>query len=283
MPISDHNNNILIQTLSAAAMFLFSFLFITDRQKPQTNFAQQKQVPTATIIDPFPYVPPKIPYSRAYITMLVGDSMVASLGPNANLLRQHLIEYYPEHEFVNYNYGFGSTNIETLPERLMKDTLFKEQNFPSILSQGFDLIIIESFAYNPLSKLSEGEDVSRHIQILDESIRQIIQTRPQSTVCIMATIAPNKTYYAKGIYKLSAEERLKWVQERISYFEAVTKYAEEKEIPLINVYEKSLNAAGDGDLKYINPDDYIHPSAQGIDLISKTIAEFIFNNKLFPQ
>lgn len=283
MPVFYHNKYFFIQILSALAVFLILISFFSTQEKPHTNFTQQKQAPTPTVIDPFPYIPPKIPYSRAYKTMLVGDSMVASLGPNANLLRQHLIEYYPDHEFVNYNYGFGSTNIETLPERLTKDTLYKEQSFPSILSQGFDLIIIESFAYNPLSKLSKGEDVSRHIQILDESIRQIIQTHPESTVCIMTTIAPNKTYYAKGIYKLSQEERLQWVEERISYFEAVIKYAEEKEIPLINVYEKSLNATGDGDLKYINPDDYIHPSAQGIDLISKTIAEFIFNEKLFPQ
>ncbi|OGM10019.1 hypothetical protein A2159_01660 [Candidatus Woesebacteria bacterium RBG_13_34_9] len=99
----------------------------------------------------------------------------------------------------------------------------------------------------------------------------------------MVTISPNKTFFAKGVYNLSGKERLQWAQERISYIEAVIRYAQEKEIPLINVYEKSLTPTGDGNLKYINPDDYIHPSAEGVDLISKTIAEFIFSNNFFPQ
>ena len=111
-------------------------------------------IPTATPtpFNPFPYKPPVIPYSRAYRTMLVGDSMVGSLGPNANLLRLHLIEFYPAHEFVNYNYGFGSTNILTVPDRLEKQTTYLGETFPPINDQTFDLIIFESFAYNPLSQ-----------------------------------------------------------------------------------------------------------------------------------
>jgi lysophospholipase L1-like esterase len=264
-------------------MLLISIVFLPDHYKSQTKNPKQEIAPTPTPFNPFPYKPPKIPYSRSYLTMLVGDSMVASLGPNANLLRQHLIELYPAHEFVNYNYGFGSTNIETLPERLTKDTVYKGQNFPAILSQGFNLIIIESFAYNPLSETEESDDTSKHIQVLDASIRQIIKTHPESVVAIMATIAPNKNFFAKGVYALSKEERIRWVQERVSYIEAVIKYSREKEIPLINVYEKSLTPTGDGNLKYINPDDYIHPSAEGVDLISRTIADYIFSEKLFPE
>jgi len=30
-------------------------------------------------------------------------------------------------------------------------------------------------------------------------------------------------------------------------------------------------------------DDFIHPSKKGIELISQTIADFIFNNKIFPE
>lgn len=285
MPGQEKEFNIIF--LALTALFIIFVPFFPFSQKPQsTKFARNNitlQAPTPTPFNPFPYKPPKIPYSRSYLTMLVGDSMVGALGPNANLLRQHLMELYPTHEFVNYNYGFGATNIETLPDRLTKDTVYKGQNFLAILSQGFDLIIIESFAYNPLSESTEGENVSKHIQILDESIRQIIRTRPNSIVAIMVTIAPNKTLFAKGVYDLSVKERVLWAQERISYIEAVINYAREREIPLINVYEKSLTPTGDGDLKYINPDDHIHPSAEGVDLMCKTIAEFIFTNKIFPQ
>jgi len=262
--------------LSVSILLLISFVILPNRQK---NLITQRPSPTPTPFNPFPYSLPKIPSSRSYKTVLVGDSMVEALGPNANLLRLHLIEHYPTH----YNYGFGATNIKTLPERLTKNTSYNGQNFPSILSQGYDLIIIESFSYNPLSESSVEKDISKHIQILDDSIRQIIRTRPNLAVALMVTIAPNKALFAKGVYDLSSEDRIRWAQERISYIEAVIKYANEKGIPLINVYEKSLTPKGDGDLKYINRDDHIHPSAEGVDLISRTIADFIFSKKLFPE
>jgi hypothetical protein len=215
--------------------------------------------------------------------MLIGDSIVESLGPNANLLREHLIEYYPAHEFVNYNFGLGATNIETLPDRLAIETEYKGRKVPSVLSQGFDLIIIESFAYNPLSHEYKSAGVEKHIQILDESVRRIIKEKPNTIVALMTPIAPNKKMFAKGVYDLSDEERTSWVEERLQYIYAVSDYAKRNGIPLIDVYEKSVNNDGDGELKYINPDDFIHPSHEGIDLMSRTIADFIFTNKIFPQ
>ncbi|HKC04715.1 MAG TPA: hypothetical protein VKC54_02495, partial [Patescibacteria group bacterium] len=110
-------------------------------------------ISTSTVVsNPFPYKIPVIPNKQSYLTFLVGDSMVAALGANDDGLRQNLIKYYPGHEFVNYNYGFPSTNIESLPDRLEKGVTFDGKDYQSILSQGFDLIILESFAYNPLSQ-----------------------------------------------------------------------------------------------------------------------------------
>lgn len=281
------NRNTFIRLLSICILFLNIIIFSSDVQKPQNTDPAKGLVavstPTSTLFNPFPYNPPKIPSKYAYLTLLVGDSIVGSLGPNAQLLRQHLIELYPDHEFVNYNYGFGATSIETLPERLTRDTVYKDQNYRAVLSHGFDLIIIESFGYNPLSQENEAEGLAKHIDILDESIKLIIKERPETVVAIMTPIAPNRNYFAKGVYDLSTEERTKWANERITYIRSVIKYANENRIPLINVYEKSLTSEGDGNLKYINPDDYIHPSAEGVDLISKTIAEFIFNNKIFSE
>ena len=279
--MNSYKKNIHIY-LSLVAILLSVFCIVFAKpKKPQNSFSAV--IPTPTIFEPFPYKIPEVPNSRSYLTLLVGDSMVEALGPNAPLLRQHLIEYYPSHEFVNYNYGFGATSIETLPQRLNEQTSYKGESYQPILSSGFDLIIIESFAYNPLSQLSAGEGLIKHKQILDASIRRIIKTRPNSVVAIMVTIAPSKKYFAKGVYELSSEERLKWTEERISYMESTIKYAKENKIPLINVYEKSLTPQGEADLKYISKTDYIHPSAEGVDLISKTIAEFIFTNKIFPE
>ncbi len=113
--------------------------------------------PTATPFAPFPYNRPTITKKQSYLTYLVGDSNIEALGVNANDLRLKLLAHYPNNEFVNYNYGFGSTNILTLPARLTTETTYKNSTFPPILKQGFDLIIIESFAYTPLSEYSLTE------------------------------------------------------------------------------------------------------------------------------
>jgi len=276
---------LFIKFLITTSLFFITFVLFQQKFNSQNKSVLEtsKSGPLPTIVNPFPYNPPNIPNKRAYITMLVGDSIIGSLGPNANLLRLHLIELLPTHEFVNYNYGFGSTNIETLQERLTKETEYEGQKFPSVLSQGFDLIIIESFAYNPLSGDETENKVEKHLKILDESVRKIIREKPNTVVALMTPIAPNSKYFAKGVYDLSPVERLKWVEERKEYITGVIDYARQNNIPLINVYEKSLNSSGDGDLKYINPDDYIHPSHVGVDFMARVIANFIFENKIFKE
>ncbi len=239
--------------------------------------------PSSTPFNPFPYNRPTIPDKQSYLTYLVGDSNTESLGVNANELRLKLIAHYPTKEFVNYNYGFGSTNILTLPDRLNTETTYKGTKFPPILTQGFDLIIIESFAYNPLSEYPLEEGLKKHNEILDQSIGQIIKANPNAVIAFMTSLAPNSKTYAKGVYDLSAETRLKWVIERKAYIQNHIDYAKKNNIPLINVYEKSLDANGDGDLRYINKDDNIHPSKEGIALMTQTIADFIYETSIFPH
>src|SRR3990167_8363269 len=202
----------LIQVLSLSIIFFVLIIFLSAAKKPQKVYPAKGSTlttiltPTPTVFNPFPYKIPIIPNTRSYRIMLVGDSIVDSLGPNADVLRRHLIELYPAHEFVNYNYGYGATSIETLPDRLNKETTYLGKQNPSILSQGFDLIIIESFAYNPLSQSEQGEGIAKHIKILDESIKQIIKSKPEAVIAIMTPIAPNRYYFAKGVYDLSTEE-----------------------------------------------------------------------------
>lgn len=231
----------------------------------------------------FPYQPPKIPLKRAYITFLVGDSILATLGENANPLRLDLIAHYPQHEFVNYNYGFGATNILTVPDRLNKPTTFLGKTFPPIIEATFDLIIFDSFAYNPLSQFPLAEGLKKQEEMLDISIKEIILKHPSSVVAILAPNAPSTEFFAKGVYDLAPEVRQQWAEERISYIKNAIAYAQRNQIPLINVYEKSLTPEGKANLEYIDKKDYIHPSPAGIKLISKTIADFIYQNRIFPE
>lgn len=247
-------------------------------------YLQLKNIPQKpVVIQLFPYQRPSIPVKKAYLTFLVGDSIIAALGKNANQLREDLIVNYPTHEFVNYNYGFGSTNILTVPDRLEKPTTYLGETFPPINEQGFDLIIFESFAYNPLSQYPLAEGLKKQTEILDLSIKAVIKKHPSSVVAIMVPIAPSEEFFAKGVIDLTIEARKQWVEERVAYIKNAIEFAQKNNIPLINVYEKSLTEDGKADLKFINPSDYIHPSKEGIKLISKTIADYILENHIFPE
>jgi hypothetical protein len=239
--------------------------------------------PSPTPINLFPYKVPAVKVKRAYLTFLIGDSIMASLGKNANSLRLDLIKRYPEHEFVNYNYGFGSTNILSVPERLHKQTTYLGENFPAVNDQTFDLIIFDTFAYNPLSQYPLQEGLKKQTETFDAVIKETILNHPNSVVAIMTPIGLSKDHFAQGVYNLTPEARKQWVEERQAYIDNAITYAKNKNIPLINVYEKSLKENGEVNMDYISSQDYIHPSTAGINLISQTIADFIYQNHIFPE
>ncbi|MFC1649659.1 SGNH/GDSL hydrolase family protein [Patescibacteria group bacterium] len=228
------------------------------------------------------YGNPTIPKARSYRTVLVGDSVVASFGVNANTLREKLIEKYPGSEFVNYNYGYPATNVLSLPARLNEITTNGEEENPPILSQGFDLIIIESFGYNPLSEYPLEEGLQKQSEVLEEGLNDILYKKPNVAIAFMTPIAPSEQNFARGSRDLSDEVRSYWVKERIAYIDNHRDFALERGIPVIDVYEASLTEDGVADDMYIS-DDFIHPSDEGILLISTEVANYIYFNRIFPE
>ena len=97
----------------------------------------------------------------------------------------------------------------------------------------------------------------------------------------MATIAPVRDRYAEGVVNLTTEKRQQWADERISYIKNHIDYAKSHNIPLINIYEKSLDKEGSGNIDYVNTNDFIHPSPTGVYFISEEIARFLYEHKLF--
>jgi lysophospholipase L1-like esterase len=238
-------------------------------------------VPTPTPYQ-FPYKNPIIPKDRSYRMVIVGDSIVNSLGLNANVLRQDLIKHYPTTEFVTYNYGYSATNVLSLYKRLTEKTVNSGSENPAILKQGFELIIIESFGNNPLSEFSIDDGLKKQNEELDKSVKEILAEKPNVALAFMTPIALDPVTYAKGTVALSPEVRKQWVAERVSYIDNHRKFAESLGIPVIDVYKASLKPDGLVDKTYIS-DDFVHPSKKGIELISKTIADYIFTNKIFPE
>ena len=230
----------------------------------------------------FPYKNPIIPKGQSYRIIIAGDSIVNSLGLNANVLREDLIKYYPDSEFVTYNYGYPTTNVLSLYQRLTQTTNVGTKDNQAILTQQFELIIIESFGNNPLSQFPLAEGLQKQNEELERSVNAILAQKPNAALAFLTPIALDPINYARGSRDLSPEVRKQWVAERVAYIDNHRKFAQEKGIPVIDVYRASLKPDGTVDKSYIS-DDFIHPSKKGIELISQTIADYIFNNKIFPQ
>ncbi|MCL4365961.1 SGNH/GDSL hydrolase family protein, partial [Patescibacteria group bacterium] len=178
-------------------------------------------------------------------------------------------------------FGFSSTNILSVQERLEQDSTHSGRIFQAINNIPFDLILIESFGHNPLSDHPLEEGLRLQKEALDKIVATITQKHPRSSIIFMTTIAPNKQRYAEGVVNLTTEKRQQWANERISYIKNHIDFAKSHNIPLINIYEASLDKEGDGNLDYINSNDFIHPSPTGIYFISEEIAKFLYNNKFF--
>lgn len=214
-----------------------------------------------------------------YTLVFVGDSMTEYLG-NFDELRDYLHKLYPKQTFLLLNYGFGSTNILSVPDRLEKLSDHAGRNFQPINDIAFNLIFIESFGYNPLSQLPLAEGLKKQTETLDKIINIIVQKHPKSSIIFIATIAPNSEWFGGGVLNLLPDQKAQWVAERIAYIKNHIDYAKSHHIPLINIYQKSLNGNKTGNIDYINSNDFIHPSPTGIYFISQQIADFINLNKL---
>lgn len=220
----------------------------------------------------------KVKYPVDYTIVMVGDSMTEALG-NSDELMANLKRYYPGKTFQILNYGFGSTNILSIPKRLT-ETTFYTRDFSPITDIEFNLILVESMGHNPLSELPLDQGLQKQTETLDNIISIIKERNSSAKVAFVSTIAPSKYQYGKGKVDLPDSEREAWANERIAYIKNHMDYARAHNIPLINVFEKSLNKSGDANLDFINKDDYIHPSPNGIYSISDEIAKFIFENNL---
>lgn len=220
--------------------------------------------------------------NKSYTIALVGDSMTDVLRFQESRFKDHLKFFYKDKEFVIYNYGFGSTNVLSLENRLHNDVNYSGQVYKKLLGEDFNLIIIESFGNNPLSEYPLDVGLKKQSEELDKVIAELKFAHPQSLIAFLATIAPSKAHYAEGVVELDLAHREKWARERESYILNHIKYAQSHNLPLINAFEKSIDKSGEANLEYLSPTDHIHPSTAGIDFINTEIANAIYNMRLLP-
>jgi len=234
------------------------------------------------------YSAPTIAKKQVYKIVMIGDSMTAALGPHGGGLSDYMNSIYkksaqdPQRIIID-NYA-KSSNILAVNDELAQRITINEYTFGPLLSEDFDLILVESYGYNPLSQFGIQGGLKQQNLALDALMKILITTHPHAAIVFVATIAPNLENYAKATQpNNSTTERAQQADERISYIKNHIQYATSHNIPLINIYQKSLTENGDGNMIYINPTDDIHPSFVGVDFIGHEIGNFIYNNKILPQ
>lgn len=238
--------------------------------------------PTPTATPFIRYIIPKIPNKEAYTIVLVGDSMTAALGPHPFRLSQLLNERYHQKAFAIDNYSQGSASILDLEKLLTEKTQLNGRQEKPALERDFDILIIESFGNNPLSHLPLEEGLRKQEETMDKIMVKLIATHPQAVIIALGTIAPSEQRYAQGVLDLPSDLRASYARERRRYIENFIEYAHRREIPVIDLYHQTLNPDGTAKHELINPDDNIHPSQTGVELIQRKIADFLFEQNLLP-
>lgn len=275
------------------AFFIVLILFIVGVSVfsvKTNNVFQVAHLPTPTPTPDVPfgsYHPPTISRKDFYRIAMVGDSMTAALGPHGGKLSEVLNALYkstPAHQKILIdNYAQGSTNILDISGQMTKKITIGDVVFDPLLSRQFDILLIESFGYNPLSQFSLQDGLAKQAKILDQTMKLLTKDHPQMLIIFVATIAPNRETYAQEEVQLSVADRTIEANERDAYIKNHIDFAKAHNIPLIDMYDASILSNGDGNILYISPTDHIHPSFAGIDFIDQHISDFIYTNHILPQ
>ncbi len=229
------------------------------------------------------YNKPILAKSDKYNIFLIGDSMTHAFGPRGGIFTELLRKDYPDTNFEVYNYGQAGFNLLQLPKMLDEEEIQTDDGHrlrPVLSGEPTpDLIIIESFGYNPLSDLGEEEGLKKQDEVLLYVMKKITDRYPDTVIMFSATIAPDKKTYSMSATGADEEGRRAQAEERIMYIKNHMDFAREYNIPVIDTYTPSLDSEGDGDTKYINPDDDIHPSEEGLAHMARIMVRRIQEEK----
>lgn len=229
---------------------------------------------------PLPTPTPRPTRKKSFTIALLGDSMVDTLGPDAPALKSKLSVLYPGISFQLLNFGAGGTNIDYGLERITNSYSYLGEQKPSLASQNPDIVVVESFGYNPYS-FDEGS-LQRHWMALAKIVDALKANIPGVQVIIAATIAPDAKTFGDGAAGVSfaAEDKWKRVDVIKKYLDNAVKFARGEGLPLADAFHPSLASDGNGREVYINQGDHIHYSDAGRALMAQKIAEAIISHKL---
>ncbi|MBI4058317.1 SGNH/GDSL hydrolase family protein [Candidatus Gottesmanbacteria bacterium] len=220
---------------------------------------------TQTITDTLSVFLPKNEYTIA----VVGDSMIDTLGPEIPDLKVELARLLPTKSFHILNYGAGATDAENGLKRLTQGYTYLGEAKSAVLSVHPDIVVIESFAYNHWGNTPADRD--RQWLTLAKMVETVKSESPQTSVVIAATIAPYCSTYTDGSANLPPERKQSECATVKKYLENAVEFAKSQNLPLADVYHPSL-IEQEGNPRYINQGDHIHPSEEGRHFFAKILA-----------
>ena len=234
----------------------------SNSSEKEKNLTQTSQNNTA---------PPASSNKRQLTIAVLGDSMVDTMGEYLPYIDSALKNYYPNYFFNLLNYGAGGTNIEYGVQRLTSGYDYLGKSIPSLVSTNPDIVIIESFAYNPWG--GEQSDLDRQWLAMAKAV-DIIKSQTHAKILFLSTIAPSKTQFGQGPGGInwSSDQAYEHAQKIEKYLQNTIYFANSQGYPLVDAYHPSI-VNGDGNLSYISAHDHIHPSVAGCQLIAGLVAK----------
>lgn len=212
-----------------------------------------------------------VPKKQTYTIAAFGDSMIDTMGENLDYLQKSLSKRYPKTRFKLYNYGIGSQNVVEGLARFHNPYIYKSRNFPPIDQINADVIIISSFAYNPLVPY----DRDKHWTTLSNLIKEA--QKSNAKVYLLAEIAPLKNGFGKGPGGIDwTDEMIKThIPRIIEQLDNAVKLSQNLNVPLINAYSASRVDGKYGNPIYVSSHDGIHPSIAGEIFMADIISSII--------
>ncbi|MEK7587532.1 MAG: SGNH/GDSL hydrolase family protein [Patescibacteria group bacterium] len=216
----------------------------------------------------------------SYTIALLGDSMIDTLGPDAPHLKAKLTRAYPGVSFQLLNYGVGGTNIDYGLERITSGYQYIGRDIPSLVSKQPDIVVVESFGYNPYP--FDNGAIDKHWLALAAIVDKLKTHLPGVKIIIAATIAPDAKTFGDGTAGLSFSPDDKWKRVDVikKYLDSTVKFARSQHLPLADAFHPSLGPDGNGNEAYINQGDHIHYSDAGRNLFADAVTSAVTANKL---
>ena len=214
----------------------------------------------------------------------LGDSMTDTAGDGCPELYNELKRFYPEKDFEIYNYGVGGTRVGYGLWRLTNDYEFNSKKYKALVKLNPDVVLVESFAYNNGSD-GPRENGLPHFRKMHLEIIKTIREKTNAKIVYVVTIAPDKEHFLESVpsfYNTPVSIRKWMAEDRMVYLEETIKLANDLNLPLVNVYQASLDEAEQGTPlgKWINPKDWIHPGKKGHWFIAKNIVKVLIEKNI---